>query len=148
MRNAGKAMKDIHGGMTIDEVDKTMDELREQQQLGEEIASAIQNASMGEGVDEAELEEELEGLEQEALDEKMLRTGTVPVGGELSRIPAVPGGVGKLKPALNVGKQDILTSLQCQTNRLPQTKTKKRNYGNYRRRWPCKRTARVIFRLI
>lgn len=90
MKNAGKAMKEIHGGMTIDQVDKTMEELHEQQQLGEEIANAITSAPLGETVDEAELEDELADLEQEAMDERMLKTGTVPVGGELHAAPRVP----------------------------------------------------------
>lgn len=89
-------MKEIHGGMTIDQVDKTMDELREQQQLGEEIANAITSAPIGEPIDEGELEDELEGLEQEMLDERMVKTGTLPVGGELERAPAVPSGTGRL----------------------------------------------------
>jgi charged multivesicular body protein 4 len=85
MKNAGAAMKQIHGNLTIDKVDATMDELREQHALGEEIASAITNAPLGEPLDEAELEEELEGMEQELMDERMLKTGTVPVQG----LPAV-----------------------------------------------------------
>lgn len=79
MKNAGAAMKQIHGNLTIDKVDATMDELREQHALGEEIASAITNAPIGEPLDEADLEEELESMEQEAMDERMLKTGTVPV---------------------------------------------------------------------
>lgn len=88
-------MKQIHGGLTIDKVDATMDELREQHALGEEIASAITNAPLGEPVDETELEEELEGLEQEAMDERMLKSGTVPVGGEVARLPSVANGPSK-----------------------------------------------------
>ncbi|KAF7846426.1 hypothetical protein BT93_L4387 [Corymbia citriodora subsp. variegata] len=88
MKNAGKAMKEIHGGMTIDKVDETMDELRNQQQLGEEIANAITSAPIGDPIDEGELEDELEQLEQERMDEQMLKTGTVPVGAELA--PKVP----------------------------------------------------------
>ena len=91
MRNAGAAMKQIHGGLTIDKVDATMDELREQHALGEEIASAITNAPIGEPIDEADLEEELEGLEQEAMDERMLKTGTLPVTGEIGRVSNGPG---------------------------------------------------------
>ena len=85
MKNAGAAMKQIHGNLTIDKVDATMDELREQHALGEEIATAITTTPLGETIDEAELEEELEGMEQEAMDERMLKTGTVPVQG----LPAV-----------------------------------------------------------
>ncbi|RMZ88072.1 hypothetical protein DV736_g4709, partial [Chaetothyriales sp. CBS 134916] len=85
MKNAGAAMKQIHGSLTIDKVDATMDELREQHALGEEIASAITNAPLGEPVAEADLEEELEALEQETMDERMLHTGPTPV----DRLPGV-----------------------------------------------------------
>lgn len=92
MKNAGSAMKQIHGNMTIDKVDQTMDELREQHALGEEIASAITNAPIGEMIDDADLEEELEGLEQEAMDERMLHTGPMPVTGDVNRLPSVSTG--------------------------------------------------------
>ena len=95
MKNAGSAMKQIHGKLTIDKVDQTMEELREQQALGEEIANAITSAPIGEPIDEADLEEELEGLEQEAMDERMLKTGPTPVAGELNRLPAVSAGPSK-----------------------------------------------------
>lgn len=46
-----------------------------------------------EPIDEDELQADLDKLEQEALDEKMLRTGTVPVADSLSnRLPAGPTG--------------------------------------------------------
>ncbi len=95
MKNAGQAMKQIHGNLTIDKVDQTMDELREQHALGEEIATAITNAPIGDPIDEADLEDELEGLEQEAMDERMLKTGPMPVTGEISRLPAVSTGPSK-----------------------------------------------------
>jgi charged multivesicular body protein 4A/B len=96
MKQAGTAMKQIHGNLTIDKVDATMDELREQHALGEEIANAITNAPIGEPIDEADLEDELEGLEQEAMDERMLKTGPTPVTGEINRLPAVSAGPSKL----------------------------------------------------
>ena len=92
MKDAGAAMKQIHGNLTIDKVDATMDELREQHALGEEIASAITNAPIGEPTNEQDLEDELEGIEQEMMDERMLKTGTVPVAGEVNRLPAVSIG--------------------------------------------------------
>jgi charged multivesicular body protein 4A/B len=95
MKNAGAAMKQIHGNLTIDKVDATMDELREQHALGEEIASAITNAPIGEPLDEADLEEELEGMEQEAMDERMLKTGTLPV----QQLPNVGNQPSKFYPS-------------------------------------------------
>jgi charged multivesicular body protein 4A/B len=60
--------------------------------LGEEIANAITSAPIGEPVDEDELNEELAELEQEQLDNKMLKTGTVPVSDEIHRLPAAANG--------------------------------------------------------
>ncbi|GAB7358666.1 hypothetical protein MBLNU230_g3895t1 [Neophaeotheca triangularis] len=92
MKNASSAMKNIHGGLTIDKVDQTMEDLREQHAIGEEIAEALTQGSVGQGVDEDELDEELEGLQQEQLDEKMLKTGSVPVGDQISSMPDRPVG--------------------------------------------------------
>ncbi|KAL2824621.1 Snf7-domain-containing protein [Aspergillus cavernicola] len=88
MKAAGAAMEKIHNGLTIDKVDETMDKLREQQQLSDDVAIAITSNPPGEQMDEDELEEELEGLEQEAMDARMLHTGTVPVADQLNRLPA------------------------------------------------------------
>ncbi|KAI1906065.1 ESCRT-III subunit protein snf7 [Ophidiomyces ophidiicola] len=92
MKNAGTAMKQIHSGLTIEKVDETMDQLREQHALSEEIVNAITNAPIGEPLDETELEAELEGMEQEAIDERMLKTGTVPVGDRLDKLPTAANG--------------------------------------------------------
>jgi charged multivesicular body protein 4 len=63
--------------------------------LGEEIASAITSAPIGEAIDETELDDELAELEQEQLDNKMLKTGTVPVSDEIHRLPAAANGESK-----------------------------------------------------
>ena len=60
--------------------------------MGEEIASAITSAPIGEPIDETELDDELAELEQEQLDNKMLKTGTVPVSDEIHRLPAAANG--------------------------------------------------------
>jgi hypothetical protein len=80
------------------------DELREQHALSEEIANAITNAPIGEPIDEDDLENELEGMEQEQIDERMLKTGTVPVADQLNKLPAAANGESKF-PA------DILLSI-------------------------------------
>lgn len=66
--------------------------LREQHALGEEIATAITSAPIGEAVDVDELEDELANMEQEALDDKMLKTGTVPVADTVHRLPDAANG--------------------------------------------------------
>lgn len=126
MKNAGAAMKQIHGNLTIDKVDATMDELREQHALGEEIASAITNAPIGEPLDEADLEEELEGMEQEMMDERMLKTGTVPVQG----LPAVGNQPRKstqeptLKRVRNLSGKEVMLMMitTVKTNRKKKTR--------------------------
>ena len=45
-----------------------------------------------EPIDEDELDAELGALEQENLDEKMLKTGTMPVADSLNRLPKAANG--------------------------------------------------------
>lgn len=51
-----------------------------------------------EPIDEDELEADLAALEQENLDEKMLKTGTVPVADGLSRMPKAANGESEYFP--------------------------------------------------
>ncbi|KAM0085288.1 ESCRT-III subunit protein snf7 [Fusarium odoratissimum] len=87
MSNANAAMKQIYGGLTVDKVDATMDELREHNAMSDEIVNAITLNSLGEPIDEDELENELDELQQEQLDEQMLKTGTVPVSDAVHKLP-------------------------------------------------------------
>lgn len=68
MKQGAKAMKSMHNGLDIDKVDETMDEIREQVELGEEISDAISRPMYtgANEVDEDELDEELDMLAQEA----------------------------------------------------------------------------------
>jgi hypothetical protein len=68
------------------------EKLREHHVLGQEIAQAITSAPLGETIDADDLESELNSMEQEALDEKMLKGGTVPVGDSIGRLPAAANG--------------------------------------------------------
>lgn len=65
------------------------DKLREQHALADEINIAMSTNQFSEVADEEDLDAELEGLEQEAMDERMLNTGPVPVNSQLDRLPAV-----------------------------------------------------------
>ncbi|KAK0660524.1 Vacuolar-sorting protein SNF7 [Lasiodiplodia hormozganensis] len=114
MRNAGAAMKQIHGSLTIDKVDQTMEELREQHAIGEEISEAIA-APLGQTLDEDELDDELAELQQEELDNKMLETGQVPVSDTVSRLPTGPQGAlpGK-KQAEEDDEEEELRKLQAE----------------------------------
>ncbi len=72
------------------------DKVREQNALSEEIVGAITNINIGNEIDELTLEEELEAMQQEQLDEQMLKTGSVPVSDAVQRLPAAANGERKL----------------------------------------------------
>lgn len=61
-----------------------------------------------EPIDEDELEADLAALEQENLDEKMLKTGTVPVADSLNRLPKAANG--ERKYHLSVVNGETLTN--------------------------------------
>lgn len=67
------------------------EELREQHAIGEEISEAITQRIGNDVLDEDELDEELAELQQEQLDERMLKTGSVPVADQVDkqRLPSV-----------------------------------------------------------
>jgi len=113
MEKAGAAMKQIHRNLNIDIVDDTMDKLREQHALGEEIANAITSAPIGDPIDEDELNEELADLEQEQLTNRMLKSGTVPVSDEIHRLPAAANGEIKGK-ANEEDEEEELRKLQAE----------------------------------
>lgn len=131
MKNASNAMKQIHGGLTIDKVDQTMyalcailsilpaepytngfrrEELREQHAIGEEIGEAITQSVGNQGLDETELDEELEALQQEKLDEEMLRAGPTPA----DRLPSAPEGVKAGKQPVEEDEEEELRKLQAE----------------------------------
>lgn len=85
-------------------------ELQEQHALSDEIVNAITNAPIGEPIDETNLENELEGMEQEQIDNKMIGTGTVPVGDRIDRLPSVANGASKFKSAFINGLTRLTTS--------------------------------------
>lgn len=88
--------------------------MREQNALSEEIVNAITGNTIGESIDEDELDAELEELQQEQLDEQMLKTGTVPVSDQIQRVPAVPAGDSKIHHASITGAVTILTQRHSQ----------------------------------
>jgi len=80
MKAGSDAMKSIHGSINIDKVDDTMDDIREQMDLANEVSSAIsQPVGFGIEFDEDELNNELEALEQEEMDNKLLNANNIPV---------------------------------------------------------------------
>ncbi|EGV63948.1 ESCRT-III subunit protein snf7 [Yamadazyma tenuis] len=70
MKQGATAMKQIHGEYDIDKVETTMDDIREQVELADEISEAISRPVGNDYVDEDELDEELAMLQQEQEQEK------------------------------------------------------------------------------
>lgn len=66
------------------------EEIRVQNDLSKEIVDAITGNQIGDPIDDEELEAELENMQQEQLDEQMLKSGTVPVADEIHRMPNAP----------------------------------------------------------
>lgn len=134
MKNAQQAMKKIHGGLTIEKVDETMEQLREQHAVGEEIAEALTQGALASNVDEDELDEELAELQQEELDNKMLKTGTVPVSDQIQRLPNAAVGERKFD---RVGYQCLRANQYLQHEIGWRKKTKRKSSRNCRPRWRC-----------
>ena len=78
MRMGARTMQIIHNHMTVDQVDDTMDEIREQMEVANEITDAIAQPLGGELYDEAELEDELAALEGELMAEKFETVSPIP----------------------------------------------------------------------
>eukprot|EP00058_Branchiostoma_floridae_P026820 XP_002612311.1 hypothetical protein BRAFLDRAFT_221857 [Branchiostoma floridae] len=86
MGYAAKALKAAHQHLDIDQVDDLMADIQEQQDLAQEISDAISKpVGFGEDVDEDDLMAELEELEQEELDEKLLD-----INAPSEELPSVP----------------------------------------------------------
>ncbi|CAG9943582.1 unnamed protein product [Clonostachys rosea f. rosea IK726] len=87
MEKANGAMKEIYRNLTPEKVDQTMEDLREHNVMSQEIVAAMANSGGQELIDEGELDEELELLQQEQLDEQILKTGNVPVSDAVHKLP-------------------------------------------------------------
>uniref|UniRef100_A0A5F8H1R5 Charged multivesicular body protein 4B n=1 Tax=Monodelphis domestica TaxID=13616 RepID=A0A5F8H1R5_MONDO len=97
MGYAAKAMKAAHDNMDIDKVDELMQDIADQQELAEEISTAISKpVGFGEEFDEDELMAELEELEQEELDKNLLEIN----GPETVPLPNVPSIALPSKPGV------------------------------------------------
>jgi len=141
LKNASKAMKDIHGGMTIDKVDQTMEELEEQHAISKEIAGALTQSSGANAVDDDELEAEFADMQQEELDNKMLKTGNVPVGDEVHRLPNVAQGE-RESIVICIWEDFLLIIIQSGAkHRGSKRTTRKKSSGNCRLKWPCRQQS-------
>ncbi|PPQ79538.1 hypothetical protein CVT25_003419 [Psilocybe cyanescens] len=80
MKKASDALKVIHGNLTIDKVDATMNQVNEQRELASDIADALANPMYsGMDMDEDELAADLEELQQEVLNDRLNEADHAPV---------------------------------------------------------------------
>lgn len=79
MKKASDALKVIHGNLTMDKVDATMQAVNEQRELANEIADSLANPVYGMELDDDELKAELEELEQDELNVRLSEADHAPV---------------------------------------------------------------------
>ncbi|KAF8336837.1 late endosome to vacuole transport-related protein [Cantharellus anzutake] len=80
MTSGANALSKIHGKMTVEQVETTMDSIREQMAVTQEISNAISTPMVaGIEIDDFELDKELEELEQEELNTRLKGAERVPI---------------------------------------------------------------------
>ena len=99
------------GNLLIQTWENHREQLREQHELTQEIGNAITSMPITEPIDEDELEADLAALEQENLDEKMLKTGIVPVADSLNRLPKAANGESKFITSIYISLAYLLACL-------------------------------------
>ncbi|EDK40636.2 hypothetical protein PGUG_04734 [Meyerozyma guilliermondii ATCC 6260] len=114
MKQGAQAMKQIHGEYDVDKVETTMDDIREQVELADEISDAISRPVGTEYVDEDELDEELAMLQEEEQQEKKQKVVSKPVPSAEERLPHFPD-VANNKPATEDDEdEEQLKALQAE----------------------------------
>lgn len=85
MKRAAGALKTRHKDLNADNAQEIMDDIAEQNDVANEISSAISNGVATPSLDEDELMEELEALQSENLDKELLFVKPI-----RSKLPEVP----------------------------------------------------------
>ncbi|KAJ8296392.1 Vacuolar-sorting protein SNF7 [Rhodotorula toruloides] len=89
MKQGAEVLKNTNGKLNVDKVDATMDEVRNQLELTNEISQAISDpAGMGIDVDDQELADELAELEQEELNKRLAGAEAAPLHSPAAAVPA------------------------------------------------------------
>lgn len=118
------------------------DKLREQNDLSEEIVQAITGNQLGEPVDDMELEDELEAMQQEHLDEQMLKTGNVPTTDAVAHKMPSPAQQERKWSIPTTGIWEVTrtdTKQLCQPRNRPWRTTKRQSWRSCAPKWPCSR---------
>jgi len=115
MRMGANTMRQMHGEMTVDRVENTMDDIRDQMDIAAEISDAIGTPLGNEVLDDGDLERELAELEQENLDQALLDLQAPPVSAHQPVVVAPPARTAvSLQRASNdkVSEEDELRALE------------------------------------
>ncbi|GAA6035096.1 hypothetical protein JCM8097_002182 [Rhodosporidiobolus ruineniae] len=89
MKQGADVLKGIHGKLNVDKVDATMDEVRNQLELTNEISQAISDpAGMGVDMDDQDVLDELAELEQEELNKRLAGAEAAPMHSPGAAVPA------------------------------------------------------------
>jgi len=89
LQSAASAMKIIQKDITPEKLDNTLMDLERTHAIGQELEEMTSRLGQNNGIDEDELDVELENLEQEALDERIFKIGNPPVDGDHAKLPKV-----------------------------------------------------------
>lgn len=115
MKTGAAALKKAHGNMNADDVHDLMDDIQDQQEVADEITSALSSGIGNQDFDEDDLLAELEELEQEELDEQLL---DIPTASDLPQVPdqALPAASQPAKSKSKKEEDDELAELQMWAN--------------------------------
>uniref|UniRef100_A0A914I8F9 Charged multivesicular body protein 4b n=1 Tax=Globodera rostochiensis TaxID=31243 RepID=A0A914I8F9_GLORO len=115
-----KALKKAHNEMDADKVHDLMEEIAEQQEVANEIATAISNpVGLQNDIDDEELMKELDEMEEEALSGKLLDAGIVPahsIPSVADKLPNAPTELPKKTAAKKQQEDEDLAELEAWAN--------------------------------
>ncbi|CAK5074927.1 unnamed protein product [Meloidogyne enterolobii] len=95
LTSTSAALKNINKGMDVHDI---MEDIAESQEVTNEITQAISNPSgLQNDIDEDELLKELEDIQEEEINEKLLDVGTIPASSVTDKLPDAPKDKPKAK---------------------------------------------------
>jgi len=100
MAETAKIVKQQHDNLDINKVEDIVDEMREQKELSEEIGNILSQQTTTKAHDDDELLKELESMQQEQLDTKLLQTDK-----DTAVLPDVPTAL-PAQPSASKKKED------------------------------------------
>jgi charged multivesicular body protein 4 len=107
MADTAKIVKQQHDNLDINKIEDIVEDIREQKEISEEIANILSQNTVKQH-DDDELLKELEGLQQEEIDKKLLDTNKEPLPDVPTQLPAQPA----LQPSSSKKDEDELDELK------------------------------------